>query len=56
MKKNVTLIILLFFTLVTKAQTTYFKAMLDGAQKAPANASAATGVVIVKYDATTKNL
>jgi len=56
MKKNATLIILLFFTLVAKSQTTYFKAVLDGAQEVPANASTANGVVIVKYDATTKNL
>ncbi len=56
MKKNFTLFLSLFIAVVAHSQTTYFKATLDGTQEVPTNASAATGVVIIKYDATTKNL
>jgi len=56
MKKNFTLFILLFFAVVAQSQTTYFKALLDGIQEVPSNSSTANGVVIIKYDATSKNL
>lgn len=56
MKKNFTLFLLLFIAAVAQSQTTYFKAVLDGTQEVPVNASAANGVVIVKYDGATKIL
>ena len=56
MKKNVTLFLLLFIAVVAQSQTTYFKAVLDGAQEVPTNASTASGVAIIKYDAATKSL
>ncbi len=54
----------LFFTLFiffaavvgSQAQVTYFKATLDGIQEVPANASTASGVVIIKYTTATKLL
>jgi len=56
MKKISTLLFILVFSLVVQSQTTYLKAVLDGSQQVPANASAASGVVIVKYDMMTKFL
>lgn len=55
MKKKFTLILFLFVAVIARSQTTYFKAVMDGSQEVPANASFASGVVIVKYDATTKS-
>ncbi len=56
MKKITTLLLYFFFAFATTAQVSYLKATADGGQEVPANASAATGIAIVKYDAATKFL
>jgi hypothetical protein len=55
MKKTFTFLLsILFFT--AQSQVYYLQGNLQGSQQVPSNASTATGVVIVKYDATTKFL
>ena len=56
MKKIFTSIFLLLVYFAAQSQTTYLKAVLEGAQEVPPNASAASGVVIVKYNTTTRSL
>src|SRR5215203_4478340 len=57
MQKTFTL--LFTFILISaglQAQTRYFKGQLQGSQEVPANASAATGVVIVRYNMETNQI
>ncbi len=56
MKKITTFLVFLFFYFAAQSQITYLKAVIDGTQEVPANASAATGIAIVKYNSTTKFL
>lgn len=56
MKKMFTLLLMLSVAAVAQSQLRYFKAILQGSQEVPANASPATGVVIVKYNTATKFL
>ena len=56
MKRISTLFLLLLFSFAAQSQTTYLKAVLEGAQEVPANASTASGIVIVKYNTTTRYL
>ncbi len=51
MKKIITLLCsVVLLSINAQSQYIYFKGILQGSQEVPANASAATGVVIVKYD------
>ncbi len=50
MKRIITLLSLLFIVFSAQSQMMYLKGVLQGSQQVPANASTATGVVIVKYD------
>ncbi len=56
MKKIFTFLSLLLLVAVSHSQIRYLKCILQGAQEVPANASAATGVVIVKYNTATRFL
>ena len=56
MKKIFTLIFTLLVYFAAESQTTYLKAVLEGAQEVPPNASPASGIVIVKYNTTTRSL
>ncbi|MEO5681020.1 MAG: CHRD domain-containing protein [Chitinophagaceae bacterium] len=56
MKKTATCLFYLFLCFVVNAQAIYLKAVLDGSQQVPANASAATGIAIIKYEPSTKFL
>lgn len=54
MKKVFTLFSLLLFAIAAQSQMRYFKGVLQGSQQVPANGSAASGVVIVKYNVNTR--
>lgn len=54
MKTFFTLSVLFLFTLVSEAQTRYFKGILQGSQEVPPVVSTGGGVVIVKYNMATK--
>lgn len=56
MKRISTLLFIFLFSFAAQSQTTYLKAVLDGGQEVPANASTATGIAIVKYNTTTRVL
>ena len=56
MKKMFTLFSLLLIVAAAQAQMRYFKGILQGSQQVPANASTASGVVIVKYNTSNRLL
>ena len=57
MKKTFTLLFsLLLFSFAVQSQVYCLKGSLQGSQQVPANGSTATGVVIVRYNATSKLL
>lgn len=56
MKRFTTFFLFLLLSVTAQSQVTYLKAVLDGGQEVPANASTATGVAIVNYDPATRFL
>ncbi len=56
MKRFTTLFLFLLFSVAARSQVIYLKAVLDGSQEVPPNASDASGIAIVKYDQSSKLL